>query len=709
MSTTPVRQVQSVIVQVSDHLTDDDDSWTTISWARFLEAGAGQGQIIGSGTFEQTFGVVTQPNDPRFYGIGVFPNIQSQLIDSDAAYDDTSTNIVGALVRFCVSDDGGEIQDGDQYYTDFWYGQVDGYSVQPNNRGDVNAGGTVRFSCSGLAGVLDQITVQQGWLVPNAGTGGDGSDWVDPGFMPPFNSSIGGDRSADTVDIGSGTCYIHDLSEGGTGNLWTASQIVQLLLYGCAQPPSPGTPPGAPMGWGWNLSDPDNVLGYIPERLDLNGLTVLQAINTVINIRRGASWFLTVSDGAATINVVSGYDEAITVGGFSLPASTDLVSYTAAGNPFTSGLQISRDSTQEYDIIEVRGNKPWVGISLGYDPTDDTSALAPGWSDDEETQWNTTTEIITTSGLNAVYRLFQLSDSWDFGQWTTDASPSNGIRNHLGTDVDGDFEGTRDWTGENLPTPSTLTIERTLPTALGVLNYSFGPRQGPMVFFFDDTVSNSWVDMTPHYGFEVSDYPVGIRLDDSLSSGAPGFGRNTAFLLQNAGSNMVVTVGIRENQPLRVNWTFDQSTWPRQLPRMKMIDIPDIEQWIMLAGTVVGVNGNPPFSSEGVPAGTPITISGDQVIRDNTDTLQAMLALAVVRYGYPTINASWTEMGILDTGDIIPHPGTFLQNIITGNGSLRIGAIISRITWRRVVRDGVDQYDTSYETQRVLPEIETVR
>jgi hypothetical protein len=93
-------------------------------------------------------------------------------------------------------------------------------------------------------------------------------------------------------------------------------------------------------------------------------------------------------------------------------------------------------------------------------------------------------------------------------------------------------------------------------------------------------------------------------------------------------------------------------------------------------------------------------VAADQVLRDDTDALLQVLGLAVVRFGYPVWTVSWTSRAILDISDAT-RPGRMLTSVTTGTGSTTIGDVITRRSWRRVVRDGVDCWDTSYETTRV--------
>jgi hypothetical protein len=597
------------------------------------------------------------------------------------------------VVRILKSDPSGTIFINGGPYTAVWWGTFNGVTIEPNNRGDGNAGGQATFTGLGLASVLEQITINSGWLLP--ATGGT-APWIDPGYLPPFNGAAKGDRSATTVTIAGQSVYIHDLNTVGAGHLWTARQIMDLLLAGAARPQI-GT--GAPSGWRWVVADPDNCLSFFTERLDLNGLSLLQAINTVICARRGLTWRLTVTGDTATINVRSGSDIAITVGSFSLPASSFQDHYTAAGNPWAMPPSVTEDNSSEYDIIEVRGARPWVGVSIYYDGTAGAS-LQKGWAPTQETAptygWNANPK---SSGTDIVWRKFLVNSIWDGLQYNGGGA---GLRTGLTKDDSGAYTGDRFFVPGNtgaIPPSSIFGMERELPASLLSPDASsfnqnqwgddrLGPRQPPVLVMGSP---GAFVDYS-QLGFTVQcgECPPHVIVDDGQ------FGTNTANIL-GSGGQMILSVGMRENQPLRVSYVFPPSTWTRALPRVKMIDVPYLEQWTCLGGTVTGVD-----SSKNL-----VTLAQDLVIRDDTPQLQQILALAVACYGYPIVNAKQTEMNAMYT-DTTLAPGSIFSGIVTGLGTVPIRSVIIRRSWNRVVRDGVDQWDTTWETGRILPDVESV-
>jgi hypothetical protein len=670
----PVRNIQNVLVQTaSGGLPDSDSGWVTQYWLRFESGSEGAGQIMGEAVLQQRFGIVTNQNDPVQVVTGTAPAINGGGIDD---------GLVGQLVRLIVADDAGSISirdgDGVNSYAAFWWGVVSAFSVEPDNRDNDNAGGTATWRCVGILSVLDKITVNSGFVMQ---IGGDG--WVDPGYFPPFNDLPGGDMSATDMAVGNGSASVHDLSTLNAATPWTMAQEINLLLTGCANP----VVNGDITGWTWNYSDDDGVLDFQTERIDINGLTVLQALATIANQKRGVTWRAIVNGSTVTIAFSPGNRYAITIGDQTFPASTNTASYVAAGNLWTYGLVISEDDSSTYDIIECRGAHPWVGLTVDFSDADET-AIDSGWTSEDETNWN---GDINYPGTDNVYRRFVFTTTWSGNQF---GSTTVGIRNSLTTDGSGQFTGERTYDAESPTVPPTMyQMERMLPCGtvfeqLGTARLA--PFQPPVVVC--GSAANTWFDYSQNARIEPQSFPSGVYIDVDKWKGL-----TIADRIDN-GEALLVTLGFREPQPLRVNWIADPSTWPTSTPRIKMIDVPNIEQWILLDGSITGVSND---------LSTTTKVSGDQVMRDDTVRLQQILALAVSRYGYASVTAAFSEAAILDFSATLA-PAVLLTDVVTGTDDVDVNAVITRRSWKRVVRDGVDMYDTTYETTRVMPDVEAV-
>ena len=669
MTAAPQRTMPLVLVETARTLAGVN-GWVTESLLRFAGGSEGSGQALGKINLYQPWGVILPEYRTSFENVGVSPDIRKSGRGS----------LLGYLTRLLVQDDAGTIRRGSGIYSASyvaaWHGQIVDLTVQPDGTAAPHAGGSATWLAVGLFSVLEQIVLRTGWVQTS-----DASGVIDPGFLPPFNQLPGGDRSASTVTVNGASVYVHDLHTVVTGNKWTARNVLDLLLAGATRPaPYDST---TPLGWAWTIADPDNCLAYHPMRLDLDGMTLAQAINVLISSRRGLTWWLSVSGTTATINVRSGIDEAITVGLVTIPASSKTATLNPVGDSTIADLAIGEDQQSCYDVVELRAERPWVAITLDYDGTE-TCALEKGWTVAAEALHETRPQ---SPHCAHAWRRFQLRPGWNGKQYNA----VSGLRDTLATETSEDY-GVKGHTGARSfgnkgaaqATPATaLRLERDLPCSQDFTTRRLGARQQPFVVVGS---GSSW--HAPDWSIDVQQ--TGIVIDD----GDNGLTIKTYI---DAGHKILVTVGMRESQPLRVSWQAAQADLPRALPRIKVIDVP-CEQWLVLAGTIKGVETN----------GTALKVQAtDLSVRDDLPQLRGLLALARAYFAGSTFRLSWRRQGVFDIGDTY-RPGTLITALNRGDRTLAIGSVITRRTWSVVERDGSEQYDTTYETEVVFPEVESI-
>lgn len=667
MTAAPSRIVSEVAVETANILGGTED-WQRRWFLRFTGGSRGSGQVLGDAEIVQDYGQIMPAAD------GTGGNIVDTGIVPDIANDGTGETLEGKLVRLSIRSVDDE---GAEQLTPFWWGVVQGQSVNPT--GDID--GQATWSCVGLASVLDQIACYRGWIKPNSG-----SVAFDPGYLPIFNHLPSGDRSASTMTVNGVAVYVHDLIDTtGSGNKWTARQIIDLLLAGAVNDTT--------YGWTWAIADPDSCLVYEVETIDLGTGTILDAVNALINARRGMTWYLTVAGTVATINVVSGVPSEIIVGTFTLPASSAQRDFDVTGNPWVTNLSINEDYSSTFDVIEIWGAHPWVGITVVYDGPDDGS-LQKGWLSDDETTWDTDHD---SSLVEGVWRRLEVRGTWD-GEQRPYVSGATGLRDTLAVSGDDDAAyGYGGYTGERshaggtyAPPTQILETERMLPASIGFGDLRLGPRQPPIVVQYDGSV---YSDVSEDIQAQVDDNPPAVFLHKGTDKGD-----SMKTLLETSGALLYVSMGFREAAPLKVSWRRNPAEWKRTVPRVKVIQIRGLEQWMVINGTITGVD---------IDTVTPLTQSGDLTIRDDVPQMRGLLALARARYGSPALKINWTDRGILDTStDFIP--GTLINDITNGARTITANAVITRQRWQRVIRDGVEMWDTINEIERVLPDVEAI-
>jgi hypothetical protein len=164
---------------------------------------------------------------------------------------------------------------------------------------------------------------------------------------------------------------------------------------------------------------------------------------------------------------------------------------------------------------------------------------------------------------------------------------------------------------------------------------------------------------------------------------------------------LVVTLGMREPDPLVISWTRASASWPRTSPRTLAVHMPNAEQWVMLRGTVTGISGG---GSEGA---TLATQASESTIRDDLPLMQSWLAFLRAYFGEPSRALRWSNIGAIEHsyGSGAASPGALVTTATLGTGSTTINATVTRRTWR------LDEsgFGTSYDTDRIVPDIEAIR
>lgn len=169
-----------------------------------------------------------------------------------------------------------------------------------------------------------------------------------------------------------------------------------------------------------------------------------------------------------------------------------------------------------------------------------------------------------------------------------------------------------------------------------------------------------------------------------------------SLILGSAGK-LVVTAGLREPDPLVVSWTRASASWPRTNPRTLTVQMPQAEQWVILDDVVKGVTS----------AALVKHTTGPTTIRDDVPLMQAWLAFLRAYFGEPARALRWTDHGTIEHGygSGAAAPGALVTTATLGTGATTINAVVTRRTWR-LDEEG---FGTSYDTDRIVPDIEAIR
>lgn len=685
MTTTQLATIVSCVVQTapgSGGLPSNTTSagWTTRAELLAMKAEEGSGQNLGSAEIQLYVGNVSIP--------GGFNLSQTYAF----------TSYLGSYVRILIHNQAsGTITIASYNYDVLWTGIINRQKTMPNGASAGTPTGTQTFECVGLGALLDEVFLGQGQSYGFL-TGVQGGPW-DPGYLPIFNAlptkntNTLGERSSLKVpnQDGSQTAYGFDFTNRPAA--WTATDVINYLFAFTAQPV---LPPNFTTLHGpkWVLSDPLSALAYVPDKSEYEGKTIMEAINQLITPRRGTTWRAThTGTGQITLTVYSAAASAITAGSFTIPASTTTIALDTRNSTFIDGLTISQDINAKYDYIQVDGNHPLVGMSL-YFNTAGSGSLVKGWDSSLETggpngAWDST---LAQGDLYAnVWRRFIIQDSWDGTQYNL---AGHGLRN-VRTVATDHYDGTRSYDNTKIAGPgSILKLDRFIPLpantdytstpAVGSLDMTL-PLLAPMVFIVDSGV---YTDITDEFSITLEEHPAAVVLEGDANDLA---NRMTGT------ATLVVTVGIREQNPLMVSWNAGSGNWDRDMPKVLVRKFPFAEQWIALQGTVMGVNST----------GTGfLTLSGDLMSVDDTPKLNGWLAMLRTWYGQAATTVTWTDRSQVDyaTGNGTCQPGSLVTTVHRGDIAITVNAVITARAW-----DLSDEgWGTTYTTERVIPDVSAI-
>ena len=423
--------------------------------------------------------------------------------------------------------------------------------------------------------------------------------------------------------------------------------------------------------------------------MDLNGLTVFDALCAIASPKRGVSWTVQPNRTAGTCTIVF-YSTTPTAytgsGSFTLAASTKTATATLTG-PEIDGATVAWAENGGADIIEVIGARPLVTMTLDYDKANlSTCALEKGWDGTEETSWDA-----ATANANKPWRFFTIRPAWN-GSAVPAGTGSVGLRNLPTFDGSSQYTGARTFdSAQPSANGARLQIERFTSCSEEFGTDADGPRQPPCAFHYDGT---TWYDHngnagTVEYRLETTCDPAGVILGGTVRGVGSHGSDDVKGWVANASGRIAVTVGIRETHPLRVSWRRAPASWPRDVPRVLSCYLPDAEQWIVLAGT---------------RKSTTATVSTTTTIRDDLDRMKDALALLRAFYADPIRTVEWTSRGTVEYGATL-SPGTLLTSVTLASGAVTVNCVITRRHWT-LTEDG---YGTHYETSVFPPDFEAKR
>jgi len=522
-----------------------------------------------------------------------------------------------------------------------------------------------------------------------------------------------------------------DYTESGMGGMedaedWTLKDIAKYLLN-YNQPNQLLYPPGPDdIQFLLTLQTADTMANIRVSRR-LAGLNIREALNRLIDRRRGLGWCIRIYDDAPGIVEIYVYshtpDDILVNETVVLPANPEQTSIHFTGGYDTREVTVRRSQTPRYERILVRGNYIRTMFSLQTHRDGDGNEdgeLRAAWDSTQEYDYKAATgsddypkandEYRKEDAFSRVYTRFQVFTGWQ-GQCgigtTTNCLPTVDSGN-----VTAPVWGAHD----TLFTDGRNFLDR-LPAreddVYSIPEQSHRELLRPMAFVYDDT-QGRWV----RFPGTIRMIPGELAIELKAGAHKHMLARNHWFLDEPQGGpiepalgtwpgsskddwdgtettpngdtvdvargwdydNIRVTLALETDR--RIHVQSDLVIAPEQKPdvgRQLVIDVPEAHYWVMADKTITGLDSN----------GSP-SISSYTVIRDDMDILKTIAAIARAWYSEERATLQLTRSVIAN----LPGPGvmiTSLEGNVTGQP---IKTVVTRRRWD-FSRDG---HTTTIET-----------
>ncbi len=641
-------KVKNHIVQIAKNWPTDDSGWQSMPYWSASSAAislAGNGSASFTGHAGKIYDPVTGRKD--------FLNLEESP--------------VGSWCRIIVEDSiSGTITISGVKYRAVWHGIVKQRKIKPT-AGDLPSV-DVSMSAAWITAAYEACDILHSWEL-------DFEDNLTESYaMPVFNLLDGGDMSANDDSIIDGIfTYVFERSGDATyAQRWTYAAAMKYLC--CTA--RPWVPPQA-LG---EKTGPRLILGDYPAALDSaplpqksgRGRNVIEWMRSIIHPGMGCALAFRVDGEDIKVDIkpcaqvdIPLLDGSLVAATLPNPFDASGLSIDLNGDPTTFNAEIVESDDAEDYILTVGGPDIY-GISL---KVSDGEALIPcGWD------WTDTPGDPAQDPFGDVFRLYKINPEWLGEQW---ASPGEGMPATIVHDVSG-TNGSRQFGGVH-PANATLQITRDLPWGP---SETTSARSTPRLFLGPASGQTEWEDLT-------TKIPI-IPLKDGLVR----LGQTTAHaeILKEAYDNnqeIILSIGVEGWHPLLAAWRRS-SAKPRDLPRVRRIDLPQCSTETGLVGTAQAVDQDD---------GSLKIATSETVREDDIAGLRNALACAQAKSQTNSVTLTMRTVGSMAQRFDLGDPILDLQYGKSPNQTtVEIKAIVTSMT----LDFSAERFGISYEALRVL-------
>lgn len=550
---------------------------------------------------------------------------------------------------------------------------------------DPPAGGVQTFVANGPGHVLSMKHVgRSDWVVdPDAGTTITTAKIKDLGWLPPMNgrddrNQLVGNRSSQKTD-GSDkpSSYLY-----GETNTWTNAQYIDYLL---ARFVDESLTPRGPE-WHFSTGGEGAAVANLTDviRWDTTQ-TIGEMLRKLIPRRMGLDYRIIEIGGpsnpgfAVQAFALSGRDWGFA--GETVPMNPDLVTINTSQFPDVLAAEVVRTHAQQFDEINVIGERIVVCCSL-YGLLASTSAdLVPKWGDGLEADYKAGTgladdeaeehdDIRKSDRLDSVYQQFGAPVDWDLfgGTHAINLDDDGNLVFGGGADFQKVVRRTLSW----LPIKTGVDYTVDPPVSANQDDVVPGLRR-PTVWLWDEDKSRHFAAHKVGVGVSYSRNEWGVQLSASpnhllaLDIFDPAI-HKTDHDPKYDYERMIATVAFRGDQRLRLKYRRSIPAG-RPLGGVLNVYVPGAEFWYLASSTVVGVRDDGLTERSG----------GGTVLRNDADRLVLVMAGAIARFASERMRATIVLRGLWPIGGLL---GQILDVVQQGNDTQFIESPITSITWQ---------------------------
>lgn len=571
------------------------------------------------------------PNTPSAELLYQYGDIKREDQTAFSVY--TPLNIVNYYIRILSADANG--------IHVLWVGVVAEETFKPH--GDsVNAQGDQILTAYGLEHLLDRKPIV------GAYTDNGYIDWT-----PTFNDNTDlkkdiGNRS----DAESGGAYLFSTD----GNKWTAQDIlVYALTY------------YKPEGLTLTLSGQFSVLANLEPIVRVEGLTLKQVLEKLIDRRRGLGWFVDTNGiGSVAIRVFTVFDNDIAVDDKVFPANPNQfdIDLSAAIDVIDPVIKLSE--VNAYDKIIVQGERAVSCFSVSF--TDST--LTRGWSTARETIYKLFDDKDRQIDVvKSVYQRFIIPENWNWIAGDGIGGDGNFVAPFFDAGSNHDTTQTGPYWNGGKALLSWIPLDKYADVTEKDVEppLAFYKKPGTAEYYSVDQNSDKEL---PTAILRVLPVGLGVTIEpkanhllalshfDTEDSGTT----TSEDTPQVDYESLILTVAMRtDSRPIVEVITGNQAETQRTL----VINVDGAEYWYILPGTVLSVQGGALSRSSGETA------------RDDRDKLRSLAALLKSWYGQ---YRSAVKFGVQNISTIAPL-GSLIKSIANAWQREPVGTIVTSRSW----------------------------